>query len=109
MGTWVVVRSWNCGQTGGRIQQVRSDTGPIHSERPEEETLQRHGNLTIFDPDVTSSLLKGSNYPYFLCKPRVAKLLWNDLTQTITSYCVSFGFLRERLAISLLVMPHFPI
>lgn len=64
-----VVRPWNCGQTGGRIQQVRSDTGPIHSERPREETLQRHGNLTGFDPDVTSSLLKSSNYPHFLCKP----------------------------------------
>lgn len=28
-----VVRPRNCGQTGGRIQQVRSDTGPIHSEK----------------------------------------------------------------------------
>ena len=65
---------------------------PFTPKRPGKETKQKHWNLTVFDPCVaSSSLKKRSNYPYFLCKPWVQL---NDLNQTITSYCVSLGFLR---------------
>lgn len=85
-------------------QQVRPDTGPIHSERPGKDS----GMVTWWSLTLMSLPPRSSNDPYCLCKPRVAKLWWRDLSQTITSYCVSISFLRERLAISPSVMPHFP-
>lgn len=67
MGTWVVVRPWNCGQTVGR-----NTIGEIWYW-PRSLWKARRGD-TIRDKETWQSLTlmslppRSSNYPYFLCK-----------------------------------------